>query len=246
MNLPSPTVRDVAAGDLPRVGEWLAPGADRRLPAAADESWLGAAQADGTLGAVLRLRRAIGLDLPRPWYHVGCVVHAAPALKLFHRLHTLQLGHDHTGASELADIAWDRSRPLGAQAKALQALVNGALAQVRTAPQAYAARLIVELPGLRDEAGGSPFWHGLGRHFYSGDPRAAAERLGPAWRCHVATLLPRQPVYTAFLPPAARDAIAQVDPAARVLLEVLWQAGFRYGHHVTVDDGGPVFELALA
>lgn len=239
------TLREVQPSDLARIGDWLSPAADRSPPAA-DTPWLCAAAPDGTPCAVLRLRRAIGLDLPRPWYHVGCVVHAAPALKLFHRLHVLQLGHDHTGASELADIAWDRTRPLAAQAAALQALVDGALAQVRARPQHYATRLIAELPGLRDEAGGAPFWQGLGRHFYSGDPRAAAERLGPAWRCHVATLLPRQPVYTAFLPPAAREAIAQVDPAARVLVEVLWQAGLRYGHHVTVDDGGPVFELALA
>lgn len=235
----------LTAADLPGIADWLPAGAERDLPVDDGEAWLGVRAADGPLRAVLRLKRAIGLVLPRPWYHVGCVVHAAPALGLFHRLHTLQLGHDHTGASELADVAWDRTLALAVQASALQALVNGALGMVRTQPQAYAARLIVELPGLRDATGVSPFWHGLGRHFYGGDPRAAAERLGPAWRSHVAALLPRQPVYTAFLPPAARDAIAQVDPPARVLMEVLWQAGFRYGHHVTVDDGGPVFELAL-
>ena len=70
-------------------------------------------------------------------------------------------------------------------------------------------------------------------------------RDGARWAALLAALLPRQPVYTAFLPAPAQAAIAQVAPGARVLLELLWQAGFRYSHHITVDDGGPVFELAL-
>lgn len=238
-------VRELAADERAALGAWLPVGGGSGAAPAAGEAWLAAAPEGGAPRAVLRLQRAIGLDLPRAWYHVGCVVHAAPAMNLFHRLHTLQLGHDHTGASELAGIAWDRTLSLAEQAQALQALVDGALARIAARPGDYAARLIVELPGLRDANGASPFWQGLGRHFYRGDPQAAAERLGPAWRCHVAALLPRQPVYTAFLPDAARAAIAQVHPAARVLVEVLWQAGFRYGHHVTVDDGGPVFERAL-
>lgn len=242
------TVRELRAADLDRVLPWLTPGAARELPQPGDpEAWLGVQGPgdDAGLCAALRLRQRIGLQLPRPWYHVGCVVHAAPALALFHRLTRLQLGHDHSGASELADIAWDPALPLPEQAAALQALLAAALARIQARRDEHAATLIVELPGLRDGDGASPFWQGLGRHFYSGDTRAAAERFGPAWRSHVAALLPRQPVYTAFLPAPAQAAIAQVAPGARVLLELLWQAGFRYSHHITVDDGGPVFELAL-
>ena len=35
---------------------------------------------------------------------------------------------------------------------------------------------------------------------------------------------------------ASKIALAEVPP--------LWQAGLRYGHHITIDQGGPVFELA--
>lgn len=242
------TVRDATAADLPALTAWLRPGAARTLPAAepgslAAEQWLLAEAQPGTPLACLRLRAAIGLDLPRPWYHVGCVVHAAPALKLNHRQHTLLLGNDHTGCSELADLAWQRDgRSLAQQAAALQALVRGAIARIGAQRDKYASTLIVELPGRRDAQGRSPFWQGLGRHFYAGDPLAAAERFGPDWRCHVAALLPRQPVYASFLAPEAQAAIAQVDDAARLALDTLWHAGLRYGHHITIDDGGPVFE----
>jgi len=241
------TVREVLATDLPALQPWLAPGADTALPPTGPgDAWLAACVGAAPPRAVLRLRRAIGLDRPRHWYHVGCVVHAAAELQLFHRMNTLQLGNDHTGASELADIAWDPTLDLAGQASLLQALVAAALRRLAAASGGTPGRrLIVELPGLGGAAGPWPFWQGLGRHFYAGDVLAAARRFGPAWRGHVAALLPRQPVVTAFLDEAAQAAIAQVAPEARVLVQVLWQAGLRYGHHIGIVDGGPVFELPL-
>jgi arginine N-succinyltransferase len=245
-------VREVVAQDLPALMPWLTPGMATHLPPGGDkanECWLLATRAgQGKVGrplACLRLRRAIGLALPRHWYHVGCVVHAAAELGLVHRMHTLQLGNDLTGATELADVAWDRQAlDLPASATVLSGLLGAALQRVANDRAGHAARLIVELPGLRDAQGRSPFWDGLGRHFYDGDPATAATRFGPDWRSHVAALLPRQPVYTDFLCDAAQAAVAQVDPAARVLMDLLWQAGLRYAHHVCIDDGGPVFECA--
>lgn len=237
-------LREGEAIDLELIGRWLG----RPAPAAAPgERWRVATAADGTPRAALRLVPAIGLDLPRASYHVGCVVHAARELGLFHRQRTLQLGHDHTGASELADIAWARDHqgtPLGLaeQAAALHALLADALACIHAERTRYAPVLVAELPGPRDAAGHSPFWQGLGRHFYRGDPAAALATHGPAWRSHLAPLLPQQMVYTSFLPPEAEAAIGQVADSARVLREVLADAGFRYDHHVNVEDGGPILE----
>jgi arginine N-succinyltransferase len=202
--------------------------------------------ASGRLLAHALLRRAIGLQQPRCWYHVGCTVHAAPELRLFHRQRTLLLGNDHTGASELAELAWAQEGvPLGEQAAALRGVVHASLLAMARARPDYASQLIVELPGARDSAGQSPFWSGLGRHFYDVDPLDAAARHGPGWRSLVAALLPRHPVMAAFLPEAAQTAIAQVAPGARLLRELLEEAGLHYGHHVTVDDAGPVLEADL-
>jgi arginine N-succinyltransferase len=243
---PSMHVRDASDQDLPLLTDWL--GRRIELPRAPHERLLLVESPDPAMGllATLRLLPAIGLDLPRVSYHVGCTVHAAPELGLFRRQRTLLLGHDHTGASELADIAWSpRELPLSDTALALHTLVQAALRLVTQERQHYAQRLVAELPGPRDAAGQSPFWQGLGRHFYTGDPAAAAALHGPAWRSHAAALLPRHLLYTSFLPAAADAAIAQVAGSARVLREVLEEAGLRYAHHINVEDGGPVLEVDL-
>ncbi len=238
--------RAAQAADLPALAALL--GRPTQLPAAPEALLLvEATPGDASPAlplATARLVPAIGLKQPRLWYHVGCTVHAAADLGLFHRQRTLQLGHDLTGASELCDLAWarDEGLPLDRQAAALQLLVQAAWLWMAQSRRAFAAQLVCELPGLRDSAGQSPFWQGLGRHFYAGDPAAARQAHGPAWRTLVAALLPRQLVYASFLPPAAQAAIGQVDPAARLLCELLEAAGLRYSHHVNLEDAGPVLE----
>jgi len=243
-------VRPATAADLPRLQPWLAPGAARGLPppGARGDAWLVAARrADQQPLACLRLRRAIGLDLPRHWYHVGWVVHAAAELGLFHRLQTLQLCNDLTGANELADIAWQPGLDATAQAEVLAPLLAAAVQTLRDAPPLAGAGpvLIAELQGLADAGGQSPFWQGLGRPFYSGDTQQAAQRFGPAWRHHVAALMPRQPVYSAFLPAAAQAAIGQTHPDMAVLADLLRDIGLRPSGHITIDQGGPVLAAPL-
>ena len=244
-------VRPAQAANLPRLHAWLPPGAALALPppGAKCQAWLVVTDpADNLALACLRLHHGIGLDVPRHWYHVGWVVHAAAELGLFCRLQTLQLGNDLTGASELADIAWQPGLDAAAQAQVLAPLLHAALAAVHAAtPLASGPRLLIaELPGLRDSGDQSPFWRGLGLPFCSVDPQQAAHRFGPAWRSHVAALLPRQPVYSAFLPADAQAAVGQADPACAVLLGLLRQAGLRESGHISIDQGGPVLSAPLA
>ena len=239
-------IRPARSTDLPTLTRWL--GRPAELPTQAQDRLLVAETSDGgtPLRASLRLVAAVGMALPRVSYHVGCTVHAAQDLGLFHQQRTLFLGHDHTGASELADVAWEHEAVSSAdQAGALRALVAGAIHSLAQRRELFGQRLVSELPGPVDSAGQSPFWQGLGRHFYAGDPAAARAAHGLAWRSHVASLLPRHPLYISFLPGAAQNAIAQVHPRAQVLLEVLEAAGLRYGQHVNVEDAGPIFEILI-
>ena len=240
------TIRPARREDLPTLAEWL--GRKASLPEAAHEHlWVAEMAApEMSLRAASRLLPALGLRVPRVSYHVGCTVHAAPELALFQTQRTLLLGHDHTGASELADITWAQADvPLSDQALALRALVATAVQHIVHNRAHYATRLVAELPGPRDAAGQSPFWQGLGQHFYKGDPLAACATHGPDWRSHVAHLLPRHALYTSFLPAAAEAAIAQVHAPARLLRELLEDAGLRYSFHVNVEDGGPILEALV-
>jgi len=232
----------------------LVPGADDEDLLVAVRTAGGAVAPAGTapvLGCV-RVRRGVGLHRPRYWYHVGWAVHAAPALDLYHRQRTLLLGNDLTGAWEIAELACHAAvlDPAG-QAALLRQLLAAALQRIAgrraAAPVAASdagdgARVICELPGVRDAAGRSPFWDSLGHRFYDGDPRVAAERFGPAWKTHVAALLPREPLLVSFLSVPAQQALGRAAASAAIQAEVLHAAGLRAGQHVTIDDAGPVFE----
>ncbi|MEP6502096.1 MAG: arginine N-succinyltransferase [Betaproteobacteria bacterium] len=239
-------IRIGGAADVGRVAGWTAQGGGGEPTP--DDLWLVAEWRDSlaatpTPAASLKLRGGVGLRQIRYWYHVGCVVHAAPELQLFHRQSTLLMGNDYTGATELADAACDvAALTLAEQAFAWRLLLQSALLWLASGREPQRGPLIAELPGVRDAAGQSPFWQGLGAHFYAEDPLQAQRRFGLRWRSDVAALLPRHPVYTSFLPAPARAAIGQPAPEAQGWMSALVQAGMHYGNHVALHDGGPVFE----
>jgi arginine/ornithine succinyltransferase subunit-like protein len=199
--------------------------------------------------AGIRIQRRIGTDLPRYWYHVGCVVHAAEELGLFHRERTLLLGNDYTGASELSALYVDKTRqPASQQASVTQHLLRAALAilQLEMSAAEQTVRIIYALPGLRDPHDRAPFWEGLGRHFYPGDIHQAQARFGNLWLTHVAALLPRHPIVVSLLDPNAQAAIGTAHNDTAALREALAELGFRLGQHVTLYDAGPIYETQIA
>lgn len=247
MSAPPFTVREAGAADLPLLALWLGLQVPHlALPETPHEHLLVAHDAQGLPRATLRLVPAIGLRLPRPCYHVGCVVHAAPDLGLFHQQPTLLLGHDLTGAAELADTAHDGHLGEAELQAAWQALVASALGLIAAEPARFGHRLVAELPGTTDAAGQSPFWQGLGRHFYAGDPQAALAEHGRAWVSHVAALMPRHPLLASLLSDAAQAALGVADASAAGLQAVLRSRGLRSAQHVRIDDGGPILEAAVS
>ena len=209
---------------------------------------LSAPGADSLRLGTLRLRRRIGMSLPRYWYHVGEVVHSAPTLDLFRRERVLLLGNDFTAASELADIRVEAAGcPPARRMAILEALICAALLLLDSAPVASDdsseddRRVIVELPGVRRINGASPFWEGLGGFFHDADPDDGEREYGPAWRSHVAALLPRHPVVVSLLRSSAREAVGEVGESALALRDALLAQGFGPSRHVGIIDGGPVY-----
>lgn len=196
------------------------------------------ALADGRASLLLVPR--LGLTLPRYHFHIGRVVHAAAELGLFRVQTTLLLGNDHTGHAELAELHTAPGLSPAEATWALGELVAAAQAEVAARPADFGDWLVAELPGWRDATGVSPFWQGLGARFYGSDPAAAEDRMGPAWRSHLAALLPRQTVYLSFLGDAAERSLARSAPAFEPAQAALRAAGFQPADHVRIDDGGPV------
>jgi arginine/ornithine succinyltransferase subunit-like protein len=239
-------VREQRPADAAQLAGWISQtGAAVPAMPAADEIGLVLADERDRPIACLRLRAHLGLVTPRYSYHLGRVVHAATELNLFRVQRTLQLCNDHTAESELADLACAPGLDFDAQVEALEALIGSALARIEAERSAFGQRLIVELAGVRDAQGHSPFWQGLGRFFYADDPAQAQARLGQDWRSHLAALLPKQILYLSFLGEAAQDALGRVGEPGLAAEQALRRCGLAFSQHVRIDDGGPLFERVL-
>ncbi len=240
-------IRPAASADLPRLAEllpaWSLETAGFADGDASDRLLL--AESGVRVLACLRVRRRVGLDHPRFWFHVGCRVHAAVELAMFRRERTLLLGNDHTGAAELSEFALHAALPdTPLRAALATALIGEALAwlQQESPGAGDLPKVIAALPGPRDADGSAPFWNGLGRHFYGGDVEQALARFGPLWQTHVAALLPRHPLVVSVLHADVQAAIGAIHPSAQVWRDALTVAGLRAGQHIGLYDGGPVYE----
>lgn len=193
----------------------------------------------GNVVGISAIEAAVGLTEPWYNYHVGTLVHASRQLGVYTTAPTLFLANDHTGNSELCSLFLDQAYRQG---KNGVLLAKCRLLFIAEFAERFADKVIAELRGRLDAQGRSPFWEGLGRHFFAMEYSTADYLTGIGQKSFIAELMPRHPVYVNLLPPAARDVIGVVhhDTApARAMLE---QEGFRYEGYVDIFDAGPTLE----
>lgn len=185
------------------------------------------------------IETAVGLNQPWYTYSVGTIVHASSELNIYHRFPTLFLTNDHTGCSELCSLYLHpdyRRHQAGSLLSKARFLF---MAQRR---EVFAEKTIAELRGVINERGVSPFWEGLGRHFFDMDFSDADYLSAVSNKQFIAELMPRYPFYTNLLPVGAQRVIGcehrDTTPARRMLE----QEGFRYEGYVDIFDAGPTVE----
>jgi len=194
---------------------------------------------DGRVAGICAIEAAVGLKEPWYNYHVGTLVHASRGLGVYTVAPTLFLANDHTGHTELCSLFLDQGYRRG---KNGALLAKSRLLFIAEFAQRFAPKIIAELRGKLGPDGLSPFWEGLGRHFFAMEYSTADYLTGIGQKAFIAELMPKHPVYVNLLPVAAREAIGavHVDTApARAMLE---QEGFRYEGYVDIFDAGPTVE----
>jgi len=194
---------------------------------------------DSRVVGICAIEAAVGLKEPWYNYHVGTLVHASRTLAVYTVAPTLFLANDHTGHSELCSLFLDQAYRVGKNGALLS---KSRLLFIAEFAHLFAEKVIAELRGKLDENGLSPFWEGLGRHFFAMEYSTADYLTGIGQKAFIAELMPKHPVYVKLLPQAARDAIGavHVDTApARAMLE---REGFRYEGYVDIFDAGPTLE----
>ena len=186
---------------------------------------------------------AAGFSQPFHTFRNEMFVHASRELGLHNRIHVLSLCHDLTGHSLLTGFYLD---PAWRSPAALRLNACGRLLFAASHRQRFAESIAVEISGVTDDEGNSPFWDGVCRHFFDVD-HAEAERLGSSLgRSVLAELLPGYPLYVPMLPDAAQEAIGQVRPASQVVYDILMAEGFESDNYVDIFDGGPVVQAHTA
>lgn len=199
--------------------------------------------ASGRLVGCSSIISAAGFSQPFYTFRNEMFVHASRELGLHNRIHVLSLCHDLTGHSLLTGFYLD---PTWRSYKALKLNACGRLLFIASQPQRFAESIAVEISGISDEDGNSPFWDGVCRHFFDVD-YTEAERLGSSLgRSVLAELLPGYPLYVPMLPDAAQEVIGQVRPASQMVYDILMQEGFESDNYIDILDGGPVVQTKTA
>ncbi len=196
----------------------------------------------GKVVGTCAIHAAIGLH--DVWYsfHLGTTVHASRELDVYSALQTLTLSNDQTGCSELCTLFLDPEYRHSLNGHLLSKSRLLFLAQF---PHLCGETLVAEMRGYSDENGVSPFWEGLGRHFFSID-FTRADQLSARNKVFIAELMPKHAIYTNLLPEAAREVIGRTHDATLPARKLLESEGMRHSRYVDIFDGGPILEAPVS
>ena len=106
-------------------------------------------------------------------------------------------------------------------------------------PDRFDRQVIAEMRGVIDPDGSSPFWEGIGRHFFQVD-FPIADILSSKDKRFIAELMPKHPIYVPLLPADAQQVIGQVHELTLPARKLLESEGFHFARMVDIFDGGPV------
>lgn len=185
------------------------------------------------------IKAAVGLEDAFYSYRIGTVVHASRTLDVHHKFPALYLCNDYTDSTELTSLFVGPAKR-GAQ---LGTLISKArLLFIAQHPHRFAEKVIAEIRGVSTPDGRSPFWEGLGRHFFSMDFPQADYLVGTGNKSFIAELMPKHPIYVLFLPEDAQQVLGEAHPDSQAALRILQEEGFHYENYVDIFDAGPTVE----
>jgi arginine N-succinyltransferase len=202
-----------------------------------------AAQPGNKLAGVCAIKAAVGLTEPFYNYRIGTLVHHSRELDVFTRMDTLYLSNDLTGSTELCSLFLLPEYRAGANGKWLSKSRFLFIAQFQ---HLFTEKIIAEMRGYQAEDGTSPFYEGLGRHFFKMDFNHVDGLTALGKKSFIAELMPRQPLYVAYLPDDAQQVIGQVHRSTQPARKLLEQEGMHYEGYVDIFDAGPVLQGRVA
>jgi arginine N-succinyltransferase len=190
----------------------------------------------GEVRGTCQLFTQVGQRHPFYSYRLGTLTQHSEHLKRTFRAEMLALTTDLEGSCEVGGLflhPGERAGGLGLL------LARSRYLFIRAHRPRFADRILAELRGVIDEAGGSPFWDGLAGRFFGMNFQDADQFNAINGHQFIADLMPKHPIYTAMLSETARAAIGLPHPSGRAAMRMLENEGFHYENYVDIFDGGP-------
>ncbi len=192
-------------------------------------------QVVGTTG----IEAAVGLDNAFYHYHLGKVVHNSRELDIHNTVETLSLCNDYTGATEICTLFLQESHRKDGNGRFLSRCRFLFMAEHA---ERFSDCVIAEMRGVSDEAGRSPFYDWIEKHFLSIEFTQADYLTGIGNKSFIADLMPKYPVYVSLLSEEAQQVINKVHSNTVPALRLLEAEGFSRRGYVDIFDGGPTVE----
>jgi arginine N-succinyltransferase len=192
--------------------------------------------ATGEVRGTCQLFTEVGRSHPFYSYRIGTLTQHSAELRRTFRADMLSLVTDLEGSTEVGGLflhPGERASGLGlllARSRYLFIAMHRAR---------FADRILAELRGVIDEAGGSPFWDGLAGRFFGMGFQEADQFNAIHGHQFIADLMPKHPIYTAMLSESARAAIGMPHPSGRAAMRMLEGEGFHFDRYIDIFDGGP-------
>ena len=190
----------------------------------------------GQVRGTCQMFTMVGQHWPFYSYRLGTLTQVSQELNRTFRADMLTLSTDLEGASEVGGLFLhprERAGGLG------MLLARSRYLFIKKHRARFSDRILAELRGVIDEAGGSPFWDGLAGKFFGMTFQEADEFNAVKGNQFIADLMPKHPIYTAMLPESARNVIAMPHPSGRAAMRMLENEGFTHDRYIDIFDGGP-------
>jgi arginine N-succinyltransferase len=183
----------------------------------------------------------VGVETPFYSYRIGTLTQTSKALSKTFRAEMLNLTTDLEGSSEVGGLflhPGERAGGLG------MLLARSRYLFMKLHRARFGRRVIAELRGVIDEAGGSPFWDSIAGRFFDMNFQEADEFNASHGTQFIADLMPKTPVYTAMLTENARSVMGLPHPSGRAAMKMLEREGFHFDCYIDIFDGGPTMIAA--
>lgn len=196
----------------------------------------------GQVRGTAQIFAAVGKRWPFYSYRINTYTQHSQELDRTFTSKILSLTTDYEGASEVGGLflhPGERAGGLG------MLLARSRYLFIAMHRERFGEKVIAELRGVIDEAGGSAFWDALAGKFFGMSFQEADEFNARNGHQFIADLMPKHPIYLNMLPESARSVIGVPHPSGRAAMRMLEKEGFRYNNYIDIFDGGPTMEADI-